>query len=74
MSACAVGPDYVRPALSVPDRYKEAGAWKPAEPRPAASNLPWWQSYGDATLDGLMVDAGAANQDLRRPRPATARR
>jgi len=65
LSACAVGPDYVRPTLPVPDAYKEAGAWKPAEPRPAASGLAWWQAYGDTTLDGLMTDAQAANQNIR---------
>ncbi len=65
LSACAVGPDYVRPTLTVPAAYKESGNWKPAEPRPAASNLAWWQVYGDTTLDGLMVDAQAANQNIR---------
>ena len=65
LSACAVGPDYVRPTLAVPAAYKESGDWKPAEPRAAASGLAWWQAYGDATLNGLMADALAANQNLR---------
>jgi NodT family efflux transporter outer membrane factor (OMF) lipoprotein len=60
-----VGPDYVRPTLAVPTSYKETGTWKTAQPRPAASNEPWWQAYGDSTLDGLMRDAEGANQDLR---------
>jgi len=65
LSACAAGPDYVRPALPVPDAYKEAGDWKPADPRPAASGLAWWRAYGDPVLDGLEADAGRANQDIR---------
>ena len=65
LSACAVGPDYVRPTLPVPAAYKESGDWKPADPRPAASGLAWWQAYGDPTLDGLMADAQAANQNIR---------
>jgi NodT family efflux transporter outer membrane factor (OMF) lipoprotein len=65
MSACAVGPDYVRPTLPVPGAYKESGDWKPAEPRAAASGLAWWQAYGDPTLDGLMADAQDANQNIR---------
>ena len=65
LSACAVGPDYVRPTLPVPAAYKESGDWKPADPRPAASGLAWWQSYGDAVLDGLENDADAANQNIR---------
>jgi NodT family efflux transporter outer membrane factor (OMF) lipoprotein len=65
LAACAVGPDYVRPALDMPAAYKETGPWKTAEPRPAASGEPWWKAYGDTTLDGLMQDAERANQDLR---------
>ena len=65
LSACAVGPDYVRPTLPVPAAYKESGAWKPAQPQPAGSGLAWWQAYGDATLNGLMSDAQAANQNIR---------
>src|ERR1700760_891891 len=66
LSACAVGPDYVRPTLSVPAAYKEAGNdWKPADPRPAVSGLAWWQSYGDPVLDGLESDAEGANQNIR---------
>jgi NodT family efflux transporter outer membrane factor (OMF) lipoprotein len=65
LSACAVGPDYVRPTLPVPAAYKESGNWKPADPRPVVSGLAWWQSYGDPALDGLMRDAENANQNIR---------
>ncbi len=70
LAACAAGPDYVRPAMPVPAAYKEAGDWKPAEPRPAASGLAWWQAYGDPVLDGLETDAGNANQNLRQAEAA----
>jgi NodT family efflux transporter outer membrane factor (OMF) lipoprotein len=70
LSACAVGPDYVRPTLPVPAAYKESGDWKPAQPRAAASGLAWWQAYGDTTLDALMADAQAANQNLRQAEAA----
>ena len=65
LSACAVGPDYVRPTMPVPAAYKESGDWKPADPRPAASGLAWWKAYGDPVLDGLEADADAANQNIR---------
>jgi NodT family efflux transporter outer membrane factor (OMF) lipoprotein len=65
LSACAAGPDYVRPTMPVPAAYKESGDWKPADPRPAASGLAWWQAYGDAVLDGLESDAQRANQNIR---------
>ena len=51
LAGCAVGPDYVRPAVEVPAAYKETGGWKVAEPRPADSRQPWWESYGDAMLN-----------------------
>jgi len=65
LSACAAGPDYVRPTLPVPVAYKESGNWKPADPRQAGSGLAWWQAYGDTVLDGLEADAQAANQNIR---------
>ncbi|MBW8759135.1 MAG: efflux transporter outer membrane subunit [Burkholderiales bacterium] len=70
LSACAAGPDFVRPSLPMPGAYKEAGDWKPAEPRPAASGLAWWQAYGDPVLDGLEADADRANQDIRQAEAA----
>ncbi|HEX7638476.1 MAG TPA: RND transporter, partial [Burkholderiaceae bacterium] len=65
LAACAAGPDYVRPAAPVPPAYKEDGPWKVATPQPVAGGRAWWSAYGDPTLDGLMRDAGRANQDLR---------
>ncbi len=66
LSACAAGPDYVRPtAQDVPVAYKELGVWKTAEPRPAEPARAWWTSYGDPVLDALVDDAERANQTLR---------
>ncbi|MEP7100049.1 MAG: efflux transporter outer membrane subunit [Burkholderiales bacterium] len=65
LAACAAGPDYVRPTLDLPAAWKEAGPWKTAEPQTADSRQPWWQAYRDPVLNGLMVDAEAANQNIR---------
>ncbi len=65
LAACAVGPDYVRPSMDVPAAFKEPGPWTLATPMAAASGQPWWKIYGDPTLDGLMVDAEHANQNIR---------
>jgi len=65
LTACAVGPDYVRPDIEVPDAYKESAGWKSAEPKPAESRQPWWENYGDPALNALMQDAERANQNLR---------
>jgi len=65
LTACAAGPDYVRPTLALPAAYKEDGPWKTAEPQPVDSRQPWWESYRDPTLNTLMQDAERANQSIR---------
>jgi NodT family efflux transporter outer membrane factor (OMF) lipoprotein len=67
LSACTVGPDYVRPTMDVPAAYKGPGPgpWKTAEPQAADSQHPWWTAYQDDTLNGLMQDAERANQNIR---------
>jgi len=62
---CAVGPNYHRPSAPVPQRYKEAEGWKPAEPREAGSEAEWWTVYDDATLDGLEKQIDVSNQTLK---------
>jgi len=67
LSACTVGPDYVRPGLDVGAAFKEAqqGApgWTPARPG-IATDSGWWHVYADATLDGLMDRLNTANLDI----------
>jgi NodT family efflux transporter outer membrane factor (OMF) lipoprotein len=65
LAGCAVGPDYVRPPVEVPAAYKEGADWKTAEPRPVDSGRPWWEWYGDETLNSLVVAANASNQTIR---------
>src|SRR5262249_61668641 len=65
VAACAVGPNYHRPAAPVPQRFKEAEGWKPAEPREAASGADWWSVYDDATLDSLEKQIDISNQTLK---------
>jgi len=62
---CAVGPNYHRPSAPVPQRFKEAEGWKPAEPREAASGSNWWSVYDDATLDSLEKQIDVSNQTLK---------
>ncbi len=64
-AGCAVGPNYHRPSAPVPQRFKEAEGWKPAEPREAASGSDWWSVYDDATLDSLEKQVEVSNQTLR---------
>ena len=62
LSACALGPDYRRPELQVPDSYR----W---QEQPAADNalgdLGWWQVYRDPLLQQTLHTALTANLDVR---------
>ncbi|SFP93460.1 efflux transporter outer membrane subunit [Variovorax sp. 770b2] len=65
LAGCAVGPDYVRPSMDLPVAYKETGPWKTATPQVIDASHPWWEAYGDVTLSALVVQANAANQNIR---------
>lgn len=65
LAGCAVGPDYVRPAMDIPAAYKESGPWKSAAPSSIDAHGDWWKAYGDPTLDRLIEQADAANQNIQ---------
>ncbi|OIQ87196.1 outer membrane protein OprM precursor [mine drainage metagenome] len=64
LSACAVGPDYRRPAVATPAAYKEANGWKRAEPRDDVARGNWWQVYGDPELNALVSQVQVSNQNV----------
>lgn len=68
LGACAVGPDYVRPAVDVGTQFKEGQddtpGWKPAQPNELADRGAWWRVYQDPVLDELMRQLDAANLDI----------
>jgi NodT family efflux transporter outer membrane factor (OMF) lipoprotein len=67
LCACApVGPDYVRPTLSVPSEYQGvAGTWKPAQPADTLPRGRWWEIFGDPQLNALAERIDGANQTIR---------
>ena len=64
-AGCAVGPNYHRPSAPVPQTFKEAEGWKPAEPRDAASGSDWWTVFNDPILDDLEKQIDISNQTLK---------
>ncbi len=65
LSACALGPDYVKPSAPVPQDYKEAQGWQPAMPQDDAPRGDWWAVFGDATLDALMRQVDIDNYTIQ---------
>ena len=63
LAACAVGPDYSRPALSTPASFRMAGVEKETE---SFANLPWWDLLQDHELQRLIRTALEGNKDLKR--------
>lgn len=63
LAGCAVGPDYVRPDVAVPERFAQAAPVAPV-PQPAAE-VAFWRGFGDPVLTQLVEDALASNHDLR---------
>jgi len=57
VSACTLGPDYVRPAVDLPKDLGVAQSTVPAPDR-------WWSVFGDPVLDRLVDESLAANRDL----------
>jgi NodT family efflux transporter outer membrane factor (OMF) lipoprotein len=65
LSACTVGPDYVRPDVPVPDTFIQSQAPADANEAAAAVDPAFWQAFGDPQLTALVEQALASNHDLR---------
>jgi multidrug efflux system outer membrane protein len=61
-SGCAVGPNYVRPAVTAPSEFR--GQVTPVEAHSIA-DLPWWEVFDDEVLQQLVTEAIDANYDLK---------
>lgn len=60
LSACAVGPDYVRPQTDLP------AAWAAGQDAAETVELSrWWLSFNDAKLNALIDEALQNNADLK---------
>jgi outer membrane protein, multidrug efflux system len=59
--ACMVGPDYARPSVEQPARFKSQAVSELGPPIPAE----WWRLYREPELDRLIATANESNQTLR---------
>jgi NodT family efflux transporter outer membrane factor (OMF) lipoprotein len=64
LTACTVGPDYVRPTAEAPAAFKEMDGWKQAQPRDQEIKGKWWEAYNDPLLNNLEEQVNISNQNL----------
>ena len=61
LAGCSVQPKYERPAVELPQAWKESA---PPHLRPGAEDGRWWRIYQDPLLDKTIDEALAGNGDL----------
>lgn len=64
LAACATGPDYRAPEITLPDSFRHEAGWQAAQTTapPLAAN--WWAAYDDPVLAGLLTQVAHANPTL----------
>ncbi len=65
LGSCAVGPNYHRPTVPVPQQYKELSGWTQAAPADAEPKGAWWTEFHDPLLDRLEPMVAVSNQTVR---------
>ena len=60
LAGCAVGPDYKRPAVDVPQSFR----FEDKEAKDLA-NTAWWQQFNDPVLNDLIQIALQENKDVK---------
>ncbi|KTD39917.1 efflux transporter outer membrane subunit [Legionella parisiensis] len=66
LMGCSFAPKYHRPAMPIPEHFKEPGQWVEIKsiPRIVAPDG-WWQAFHDPVLNDLENQLNRANQDLK---------
>ena len=59
IGGCALGPDYERPEIEIPENYVQA-----VEEGESFANMPWWELFQDPVLQDLIRISLEENQDL----------
>ncbi len=65
LTGCATGPNYAKPEVETPPRYKESGDWVVANPADTAPRGKWWEVFNDPVLNALMEQVSVSNQALK---------
>ncbi len=65
LSACAVGPDYHRANVPIPQQYQESNGWIQAQPADGAPKGDWWIVFNDPLINQLEPMVAVSNQTVR---------
>ncbi len=68
LCACKVGPNYSRPAVTLPDQYRglaPEAATPTQPPAEAFGEMKWWAVFQDKALEDLIREALTNNYDMR---------
>ena len=65
LAACTLGPDYKRPAATVPTAYKEDSNWHQAQPSDTSLRGKWWEVFGDDALNALEEQVTVSNETVK---------
>ncbi len=64
LTGCAVGPDYVRPEVAMPQRFQGEAAVDQRHASASADLATWWAGFGDPQLTRFVTLALEQNLDL----------
>ncbi len=64
-AGCTVGPNYIRPAASAPQKWRIEKPWREAAPKDAVPRTGWWTLFHDSDLQRLETELLSANQTLK---------
>ena len=66
LAGCAVGPDYKRPSVDVPDGYRRAASdTNTASGDESFGDLGWWQAFADPQLSAYVAEALTNSYDIK---------
>lgn len=66
LMGCSLAPTYQRPAMPIPEHFKEPGTWVKIKKKPRiVTPDAWWEAFQDPVLNELEIKLTATNQDLR---------
>lgn len=64
LTGCNLAPKYQTPLMTLPENYKEAPGWAPAEPADAVARGEWWRLFDDPVLNELEAQVIVTNQNV----------